>query len=511
MKLKLIIILTIMFLIIPIIFNACNNKKNDRNEIQILDEQTNEIYTCPMHPSVVSDRAGACPVCGMALVKQTNRKNASVEDLAMLQSISLSPTQRVIANVATETVKIQTINRKINTVGIVDFAEPNLATVTARFSGRIEKVHVDYTGKLVSKNQPLFEIYSPALISAQKEFLLAVKNSQDAMIEASLDRLQYYFGLSEQQISDLKKNQKALYTIAFHSPISGTVISKEIQEGQYVDEGMILYKLADLSKVWVYLEVYEKDIQFVKVGSEVQLTTESYPNESFVGKVTFIEPVVNSETRTVRVRTEFNNSTGKLKPQMYVTAQILTQSKNTIVIPSPAVIYTGKRKVVWVEVKENTFEPRDVIIGIETDNLNEIISGLNVGDKVVVTGGYLLDSESQLKYSGSTGGHNVHSVNVEKNITSHLNTKLSKEVTVIVDGGYSPSTIYAKKGQKLTINFERHDNVKCTDEVLFPDFKIKKYLTPHQTTVIEITPMRAGEFRFHCGMDMLEGKVIVYE
>lgn len=497
-----------IFSIITILFTACTDKKTDGTEQHSTAEQAKEIYTCPMHPTVISDRPGACPVCGMALVKKTTQKNASAEDLSMLQSVSLSPTQRVIANVATETVQKQTISRKVTAVGIVDFAEPNLAIVPARFRGRLEKLHVNYTGEVVKKGQPLFELYSPDLISAQNELLIAAKNKQEALLQATRDRLQIHFGLSVSQIADLEKNQKVLYAIPFPSPISGTVISKEIQEGQYVDEGMILYKLADLSRVWVYSDIYEKDIQLIKIGSIVQLITESYVNEKFEGKVTFIEPVLNSETRTVRVRTEFSNPAGRLKPQMYVTAQIITQSKNTMVVPSSAVISTGKRNVVWIEVKENTFEPRDVVVGIQTDDRVEILSGLKIGEAVVGTGGYLIDSESQLQMPAAVGGHQ-HGASTENNTSTNDDTHLSNEVTIIVDGGYFPSEIQARKGQKLTIHFERHDDIKCTDEVVFSDFNIKRYLTPHKTTTIEITPKQVGEFRFHCGMDMLEGKIIV--
>jgi Cu(I)/Ag(I) efflux system membrane fusion protein len=506
MKTKTIFSIFTIITILSSSFTACTGKKSDGTEQT--SEHAKEIYTCPMHPSVISDRPGACPVCGMALVKKTAQQDASAEDLSLLQSVSLSPTQRVIANVATEIVRMQTISRKVTAVGVVDFAEPNLAIVPARFSGRLEKLHVNYTGEVVKKGQTLFELYSPDLITAQNELLLAIKSKQEPLIQASRDRLQFHFGLSELQINEIETNQKVLYSIPFNSPISGTVISKEIQEGQYVDEGTTLYKLADLSRVWVNLDVYEKDIQSVKIGSSVQITTESYANERIDGKVTFVEPVVNSDTRTVRVRAEFCNPAGRLKPQMYVTAQIVTQSKYTMVVPASAVISTGKRNVVWVEVKKNTFEPRDVVVGIQTDDRVEILSGLKIGEAVVRTGGYLIDSESQLQQPAATGGHQ-HGVSTENNTSTYDDTHLSDEVTIIVDGGYSPSEIYARKGQKLVIHFERHDDIKCTDEVVFPDFNIKKYLTPHKTTTIEITPKKAGEFRFHCGMDMLEGKIVV--
>ncbi len=494
----------------------------DEAQPETSSQQTSEeksYYTCPMHPSVVSDRPGACPVCGMALVKKTKMQDASDDEIKNLQQVSLSASQRVIANVSTTTVTRQDINKEISVVGVVDFAEPLQTTVTARFRGRIEKLYVNFTGELVKQGQPLFDLYSPDLVSAQQEFIIALNSTganQSLMLQASKDRLRIHFGMTEKQISGIEENRQTQSTMTYFSPISGTVLTKEIQEGQYVDEGMILYKLADLSKVWIYLDVYEKDIRFILMNHPVQITTESYPNEKFKGKVTFIDPVLNNETRTVRVRTEFENPNGKLKPQMYVKAQIHVPSSSALVVPTTAVLYTGKRTLVWIEVKPNTFEPRDVTLGISSGSFIEVLSGLEENENVVTSGGYLLESESQLQQPGGTSGGHQHDGkkerpddNNQKSNEEHSGHQMQSEVKVIVDGGYSPSEIHARKGQKLTIHFERHDESKCTDEVVFPDFNIKKYLTPHKTTTIEITPKRAGVYRFHCGMDMLEGKIIV--
>lgn len=194
---------------------------------------------------------------------------------------------------------------------------------------------------------------------------------------------------------------------------------------------------------------------------------------------------------------------------MYVKATILETTKKALTIPASAVLYSGKRNVVWIEIQTNIFEPRDVVLGATTGTLVEVLQGLSEGESVVTTGGYLIDSESQLKQTGTPAGHEGHQREVEKNTMTENDTQFSNEVTIVVDGGYSPSKIQARKGHKLTIHFERHDDIKCTDEVVFPDFNIKKYLTPHKTTTIEITPKRAGVYKFHCGMDMLEGKIIV--
>jgi plastocyanin len=250
----------------------------------------------------------------------------------------------------------------------------------------------------------------------------------------------------------------------------------------------------------------------------VQITTEVYPNEKFKGIVTFIDPVLNNETRTMKVRTEFANPNGKLKPQMYVKAQIHVPSSSALVVPTTAVLYTGKRTLVWIEVKENTFEPREVELGISSGSFIEVLSGLEGNETVVTSGGYLLESEGQLQQPGGTSGEHQHQ-GIKKEPEDNNNIsgdeqkehQMRSEAKIIVDGGYSPSEIHARKGQKLTIHFERHDESKCTDEVVFPDFNIKKYLAPHKITTIEITPKETGEYRFHCGMDMLEGKVVVHE
>ncbi|MBU1298770.1 MAG: cupredoxin domain-containing protein [Bacteroidetes bacterium] len=253
--------------------------------------------------------------------------------------------------------------------------------------------------------------------------------------------------------------------------------------------------------------MYEKDIKDVKLNQSVKIISEAYPNEIFSSKVTFIDPSINPETRTIRVRTEFKNPNGKLKPQMYVKASILEVTKKALTIPASSVIHTGKRNVVWVEVKENTFEPRDVKLGIDDGSYVEVISGLNEGEFVVVTGGYLIDSESQLQQPASAGVHQ-HGSGAGSTTTMSAE-EMATTVKIIVDGTYKPDVIHAKKGQKLTIYFERHDESKCTEEVVFKDFNIRKMLPSHKITKIEITPKETGEFRFTCGMEMLEGKLVV--
>ncbi len=516
MNIKIIFSIITILSIVSILFTGCTDKKGDGTEQT--SEQAKEIYTCPMHPSVISDRPGACPVCHMDLVKKSTQTEASDAELSHLKAVSLSPTQRIIANVSTSTVERRDISKGVVAVGVVDVAEPLQAQVAARFRGRIEKLYANFTGKVVRKGEPLFELYSPDLVSAQQELILAsntIKNmkssdaNQQNLLNAIRDRLRIHFGLTENQITEIETSQKIKSSIAFHSPISGTVLAKNIQEGEYVDEGTVLYQLADLSNVWIYLDVYEKDIKDIQLNQSVKITSDAYPNEIFSGKVTFIDPSINPETRTIRVRTELKNPNGKLKPQMFVKASVIEVTKNALTIPSSAVIYTGKRNVVWIEIQTNVFEPRDVVLGATAGPLVEVLQGLSEGESVVTTGGYLIDSESQLKQTGAPTGHEGHQTETSKE--KQAQTLDENEFKITVKYKYIPDVIHAKKGEKIKIAFYRDEDSKCTEEVVFPDFGIKKFLPPYKTTIIEITPKQAGEYRFHCGMDMLEGKVIVHE
>jgi Cu(I)/Ag(I) efflux system membrane fusion protein len=390
-----------------------------------------EYYTCPMHPSVISDRPGACPICGMSLVKRSSEGKASEGDIESLKAVSLSPTQRVMANVSTAPARRRAFEYAINAVGVIDYAEPFQAKVSARFRGRIEKLYVNFTGEVVRKGQPLFEMYSPDLVSAEREYVLAVsaitspqepgadpaqKAQAEAMVNAARERLRVHYGMTLSQIESIASTGQTNSTVTFTSPIHGTVVAKEVQEGQYVDEGILLYQLADLSKVWAYLDIYEKDIRFIKTGQTVVITADAYPGESFSGRVAFIDPTLDSQTRTARVRVELNNTSGKLKPQMFVKSETRIPVPNALVVPASALLSTGKRDVVWIEVKPNVFEPRDVVAGLGEGREVQILRGLNEGDMVATTGGFMLDSESQLQQpaGGEAGPVKAHGSHIVK-------------------------------------------------------------------------------------------------
>ena len=512
----------------------------DKHPSHDTEETQADVYTCPMHPSVVQNGPGACPVCNMALVKKSAQAPMTAEEEAMLRTVSLSPAQRVMANVATVPAQYRTMSGRLEAPGVIDFAEPLQRTVAARFRGRIEELYVASTGTRVRAGDPLFRIYSPDLVAAQQDYLTARRAGNgeagsSQLVQSALRRLRVHYGLTEAQVEGLVKAGDAPGSIPYLSPASGTVIRKQVTEGQYVEEGAGLYELADLSRVWVSVEIPEKDIRFVRTGTPARLGADAWPGESFVGRVTFIEPVLNAETRTVRVRVEVSNPHERLKPGMYVRAALAARGREALAVPANAVVETGTRSVVWVEVRTNQFEPRNVTTGERADGWVEILGGLEEGEMAVATGGYLLDSESALQnpLGTSTGTPQpVPQTQRETPVSTDAPRDTPRGVSqepkpagekqeagaasrgpqvrkVRVDGEYFPSSITVKKDQPVRILFDRREDAKCSDEVVIADFGIRKKLAPFSTTSVEFTPTKSGTFRIVCGMDMMEMKLVV--
>ena len=469
-----------------------------------------EYYTCPMHPTVRSDRPGACPVCGMALVKKSSLVEGAPPDTAGLTGVTLSPTQRVIANISTVAARRRSLTKELRAVGIVTIAEPLQVTVAARFRGRIEKLHVNSTGQRVRHGEPLFDLYSPDLVSAEREFLLGLgaagsappgDNLQAELLQSTRDRLKVHFGLTDDQIAVMERDRHVQHIVSFHSPLSGTVIEKDVQEGEFVDEGKVLYRLADLSKVWVILEIYEQDARFIRTGMQVSLSIDANPGEEFSGRVTFIDPVLNAESRTVRVRVESANPLGKLKPNMYVRGAAMVTMADAVIVPTTAVLGTGRRNVVWVEIRPNMFEPRTVTTGTTAESSTQILSGLREGELVAVTGGFLIDSESALSLTPK--GPDTPSPHASAPLPT------ANDVEITVEGKYFPDVVRVHAGQPVRLRFTRKEDSRCTDEVVFKTLGIRRGLPAWKTTVIEFTPAGEGEIPFECGMGMVHGKVVV--
>lgn len=386
------------------------------------------LYTCPMHPFIIKDKPGSCPICGMDLVKKLDAAPAADTTQAagdkrqadMRGHVSVSPAQRIMANVATVVAKQATLNKEINAVGIVQYDQSRQTKVTAWIAGRIDKLNVNTVGAFVSKDKPVAELYSPDLLATQQEYLLAVRSREqlknspipsisqngEGLVASAKQRLMLY-GVRESQIDELEKAGMPNIRLPIFTPQSGVVIEKMVQQGQYVNVGEVLFNVADLSSVWVEIEVYENEFPTIRIGQQVEIQSQSWPGKPFSGRVAFIYPFLDPKTRTVKVRVEMPNSGMKLKPDMFVKALIKAPLGTAIVVPVTAVMDSGKRQTVWVESSPGMFEPREVQVGQQSDDKVQILSGLKVGDKVAVSGAYLIDSESQLKGGGGQD-HSQH-------------------------------------------------------------------------------------------------------
>jgi membrane fusion protein, copper/silver efflux system len=381
--------------------------------------QGKQLYTCSMHPFIIKDKPGTCPICGMELIKKIDSVAGAAQtpeqkqQADMLGHVSLSPTQRVMANVATVAVQQGTLNKEINAVGIVQFDQSRQAKVTAWVAGRIDKLNVTTVGTFVTKDKPVAEIYSPDLLATQQEYLLAIRSRDqlkkspipsisengEGLVSSARERLKL-FGVKDHQIAELEKAGKPTIRLPIYTPLSGTVIEKMVQLGQYVTAGEVLFSIADLSKVWVEIDVFENEVPYVRVGQHVEIRSAPEHGAPTNGRISFVYPFHDPKTHTVKARVEMANPGSQLKPDMFVNAIIRVPQVRGIVVPVTAIIDTGKRQVVWVESTPGMFEPRDVQVGERVDEKVQILAGLKPGDKVAVSGGYLIDSESQLKGSG---------------------------------------------------------------------------------------------------------------
>lgn len=407
MKIKLMISLLATLLFAFACSNSDNSNKNEK-----------EYWTCTMHPQVHKDGPGACPICGMDLIKKVADDTADVSEKSDMEGmLTLTTDKQVLANVSTVKIKNERLDKELSAYSFMDFVEQNRKTIPAKFNGRIEKLFVDKTGDYIKKGQPLFEIYSPDLVQAQNDYLIAFsnnKNQNSSLTEASKKKLEL-FGLTSNQIDELKNAGKINLTLTYYSPVSGTVIEKKVQEGMYVNEGTAIYEVAELSTLWNIAEVNETDLSTVKLGSKVKLKLKAYPGEEFTGRVTFIYPVINPQTRTVKIRSEFSSQSNKLKPQMYGETIFSTDAGTGLLIPAEAVIFSGNRNVVWVKTSDGMFEARNVELGQKFGDKYQLISGLSEGDEVAASGGFLIDSESQLKTGMPTGHQHDNTISDQKN------------------------------------------------------------------------------------------------
>jgi Cu(I)/Ag(I) efflux system membrane fusion protein len=422
-----------------------------------------EMYQCPMHPTVIQDHPGDCPICGMKLVKvatptaaigqhpsatpgataerrllfyrspmdpkrtsPTPRKDEmgmeylpvyedetahAAPPVAGLATIDIDPSRQQLIGLRTVEVTRTKLGGARRTVGRVVVDETRVAHVNLKVAGFVERIYVDFIGKQVQRGSPLFTLYSPELLAAQDEYLLALRargvlgsanispsGENDTLVNAARRKLELW-DVPAKTIDQIEQTRQTVKTVTFYSPVSGVVTKKDVVRGMKLDAGAMPYEIVDLSQVWVVADVYESEIRFVKEGMPATLTLNAFPNREFAGKTVFIDPMLDPISRTVKVRVTFPNPTKELKPEMFGEVVLKGSPHEALTIPEDAVINSGTGHVVFVAINDGKFQPRLVQLGDTDGNQVEIVSGLTLGERVVTRANFLIDSESRLRAS----------------------------------------------------------------------------------------------------------------
>lgn len=446
--------------IAALVMLACSPNPIEPARTDTADAKTEQAWSCPMHPQVQQSEPGDCPLCGMDLVL--------LEPGALAKQAVYETTDaaRALMDIQTTTVERRYVETIIQLVGKVDFDETRLATISSWVPGRLDRLYVDYTGVTVTKGDHLVSLYSPEVLAAQEELRRAagaksrlktnapesLRRASQTTLEAARSKLRRW-GLTDAQVRQAESSGTASDHITIYAPIGGTVIERTGSEGMYVDTGSPIYRIADLSTVWVRLEAYESDLAWLHYGQTVSCTTTAYPGETFSGTIAFIDPMLNPNTRTVRVRVNVPNPDGKLKPEMLVrgkvTAQVAGEGKvmdpglagkwispmhpeivkdgpgacdicgmalvkaetlgyvpreegerfKPLVVPASAVLVTGVRAVAYVELTDTevpTYEGREVVLGPRAGDFYIVEQGLMEGERVVTNGNFKIDSALQI-------------------------------------------------------------------------------------------------------------------
>jgi membrane fusion protein, copper/silver efflux system len=387
-------------------FHSSGNSEKLTTQV---DSKKKQIWTCAMHPQIHLDHPGKCPICGMELIPLHNVGDTSSITNADMKmdpnSITLSDEAVALANVQTTIVSMEHPQKDVRLFGKVKPNERFLQSQAAYVGGRIEKLFVNSIGDRVGKGQALAVIYSPELYTAEQELVEALKfgepQQRTYMVNAAKEKLRLW-NLTSGQIANIIRTRTASPMVQLKSNTSGTVISRSVSQGDYVNQGAVLLQIANLSKVWVVFQAYEEDLPFLRRGQRISFTSQAAPGKTFYGIISFIEPVIDPITRTAGVRVEMPNSGGLLKPEMFVTGDanaFLVQHKNQIVIPQSAVLWTGKRSVVYVKDKrmnQPTFSMRQVLLGPSLASSYVVLSGLSQSEEIVTNGAFAIDASAQL-------------------------------------------------------------------------------------------------------------------
>lgn len=358
-------------------------------------------YTCSMHPQIKQNKPGLCPICAMDLIPLSSMQ-AEGEDVDP-NEISMTESAAKLAEIQTMFVTKGQPVKTIYLQGKVQADERNIAELTARFGGRIEKLYINFTGQKVSKGEKLATIYSPELITAQKELIEAIsyKESRPSIYNAAKAKLKLW-DLSDKQIDAIENNGEPQLYFDILSPISGTISSRHVTFGDYVKEGQALFMVIDLSILWVMFDAYESDLPWIKLNDKVEFNIQSLPGKTFSSNVSYIDPFIDTKTRVAKVRVEIDNPELAIKPEMFTNGTLeseIASNSNVILIPKSALLWTGKRSVVYTKVPDRetpSFLYREIILGPDAGNYYVVEEGLEEGEEIVVNGVFKIDASAQL-------------------------------------------------------------------------------------------------------------------
>ncbi len=381
------IICSLLAAFIPVLSTGCFQKKADVAQMK---------YHCPMHPTYVSNKAGSCPICGMDLVpiNSAAAQNGNAKDIAV------DPAMRQTIGAASIPAERRDLSRLIHAAAVIAPDERKQSVVSVRTSGYVEKLEADFSGRRVKLNETLCELYSPELVAAQNEFLL---NTDATARKASRDRL-VAWGMNVDEIATIEKEGSAHHSVAVHSPRDGFVVEKDVIQGQKVESGSTIFRIADYSTVWAIAALHQIDAVGIKVGTTATVRLDADPAHEYHGTITWIAPYLDTAALTLAVRIELHNTQDfTIRPGMTASVNIdCEMSHNMLCIPSQALIRTGLRSAVVIDKGEGDYEIRDVKIGSFADSLVEIVSGLSENEKVLIAGQFLIDAESSLREAATS-------------------------------------------------------------------------------------------------------------
>jgi len=442
-------------------------------------------------------------------------EGAADEDAAAPGQVVISTQKVQKLGVRTEAAQQRSLDRTVRAAGRIEPDERRMFTIAPKFEGYVERLHVNVTGQPVTKGQPLFEAYSPELVSAQREYAIAVQGvaalkdadsqaqaGMQQLAQSSLMRLKNW-DISEEQIKALTTTGAPLRTLTFRSPAAGIVMEKKAVQGMRFMPGEMLYQVADLSRVWVIADVFEQDLALVKNGAKAQVSINAYPDKTFTGTVTYVYPTLKAETRTVPVRVELANPGGLIKPGMFVQVELQVSAKaQGITVPVSAVIDSGTRQIVLVQLKEGHFEPREVKLGARSDAYVEVLSGVKDGEQVVVAANFLIDAESNLK--AAVGGFSSTPAATAASANSAVNTGAAA-------GHHAEGTVEEVDSKTGTVSLAHGPIASLKWPAMTMEFKaanasLLKALKPGSKVAVEFVERQPGEWVITSVIPLLASK-----